>query len=412
MKITRRLLITVALVIMWSWFNFFTNQIGTLATGAIAGNQFDNSAISYLGAVSTFRLFSGIGMLSTVILLVLLCVLWQRPVTSWIKTALTVMALVCLFSPQTAWAYFDTTDKTEAYTILPNESAFWIPDVGANKDTQAQAPTEDYYNANKIFVKRYIVPHAKLSGSGGWSNWDSYVPTGRLIIVDRTPYSREWVDAKDRGTSVVKQGFPCQSKEGLNITTGISIGVHVEDDNAAKYLAHFGVQTDSSANRSDPAVIFTSVYYSRKVSDVMDDVGRKEVQTLVCNEISKRSFNDANTQAADIITSVAKNAKIYFNSVGITQDFLGWADTFAFDPTVQDAVNRRYIASQDQIIANELAPYATTIQQLAAAQALRSFGDKTDGKLPTTVVGLPPNIGALLSTLLSTTVAPVTGAGH
>jgi hypothetical protein len=47
-----------------------------------------------------------------------------------------------------------------------------------------------------------------------------------------------------------------------------------------------------------------------------------------------------------------------------------------------------------------LAPYATTIQSLAAADALRSFGRKTDGKLPTTIVGLPPEMGPLMSTLL------------
>ena len=52
-------------------------------------------------------------------------------------------------------------------------------------------------------------------------------------------------------------------------------------------------------------------------------------------------------------------------------------------------------------MAQALQPYTATIQALAAAQALRSFGDKTDGKFPTTIVGLPPETGALLGTLLS-----------
>ena len=55
-------------------------------------------------------------------------------------------------------------------------------------------------------MKRFIVPHVKLQGSGGF--YDFYVPAGRLIIVDRTTYSREWVDATDRGTSKKKEGFP------------------------------------------------------------------------------------------------------------------------------------------------------------------------------------------------------------
>jgi len=94
-------------------------------------------------------------------------------------------------------------------------------------------------------------------------------------------------------------------------------------------------------------------------------------------------------------------------------DFIGWADTFTFDATVQDAVNRRYIATQDQAIAALLAPYASTIQALAAADALRSFGHKSDGRLPSTIVGLPTDLGTLLNTLLrSGPVAPATPPAH
>ncbi len=265
--------------------------------------------------------------------------------------------------------------------------------------------SEAYLNANRVALKRFIVPHAKLQGSGSF--FDFYVPAGRLIIVDRTPFSREWVDATDRGTSRRREGFPCQSKEGINITVGVSIGASVLETNAAKYLYRFGV-LPPVGDRSDPRIIFNSVYYSRKLAEVMDDVGRKKVQTLVCDEITARSFDKANEDAVVIMQSVAKLATAYFDTVGITLDFIGWADTFTFDQTIQDAVNRRYVASQDQAIAALLSPYAATIQALAAADALRSFGQKTDGRLPGTIVGLPPELGPLMSTLLKS--APPAGA--
>ena len=100
--------------------------------------------------------------------------------------------------------------------------------------------------------------------------------------------------------------------------------------------------------------------------------------------------------------TVRKTATEYFAWVGVAPDFVGWADTFSFDRDVQDAVNRRYIAAQDKEIATALAPHADTIQKLAAAHALRAFGDHSDGKLPTTIVGLPPDIGGLLGSLLKT----------
>ena len=389
-----RLVCSVAAILLYGWINFVLNPVATLVTAQMAGKQFENSDASYVASSFGMNLFSHFGI-PFIVLLAVLAAIWWRPVRGLLRAAALTGAIVAATHP--ASAYYDKTDFTEAYTILPNESAFWIPDAGANKDNQAQIESEAFLNANKVALKRFIVPHAKLSGSGSF--YDYYVPAGRLIIVDRTPFSREWVDATDRGTSKRREGFPCQSKEGLNIAVGVSIGTSVAEANAAKYLYHFGVIAPQG-DRGDPKVIFTSVFYSRKLSDVMDDVGRKKVQTLVCDEITARSFDQANNDAVKIMDSVKQKAADYFAAVGITLDFVGWADTFTFDPAVQEAVNRRYIASQDQAIAALLAPYAATIQSLAAADALRSFGHKTDGRLPTTIVGLPTELGPLMSTLL------------
>lgn len=408
-RILGRAIATAAAVVLYGWINFLLHPVATIASADVAGQQFANTDASYVTSMIGIRLFGNLGI-PAVVLLAVVVAIWWRPLRQWwVSGAAAIVFSVLLAAPQ-AQAYYDKTDYTEAYTILPNESAFWIPDAGANKDNQAQFDSEVYLQANKIAVKRFIVPHTKLQGSGSF--FDFYVPAGRLIIVDRTPFSREWVEARERGTSTRNKSFPCQSREGLNISVGVSIGASVLEPNAAKYLYRFGV-LPPVGDRTDPKVIFNSVFFSRKLSDVMDDVGRKKVQTLVCNEIASRSFDKANEEANQIMGAVGKAATDYFASVGITLDFIGWADTFTFDPVVQDAVNRRYIASQDQAIAAELAPYASTIQALAAADALRSFGHKSDGRLPTTIVGLPPDLGGLLGTLLrSGAAAPTALPAH
>jgi hypothetical protein len=402
-----RVLGSIAAILLYGWVNAILNPVATLGAGQMAGRQLDNSDTSFVMSYVGMNFFSHIGI-PFIVLLAVLAAIWWRPVSGFFRAALLVGGALAAAHP--ALAYYDKTDFTEAYTILPNESAFWIPDTGANKDSQAQMESEAFLNANKVALKRFIVPHVKLSGSGSF--YDFYVPAGRLIIVDRTPFSREWVDATDRGTSRRKEGFPCQSKEGLNISVGVSIGTSVTEGNAAKYLFHFGVVAPQG-DRSDPKIIFNSVYYSRKLAEVMDDVGRKKVQTLVCDEITARSFDQANNEAVKIMDNVKEKAVAYFVEQGITLDFIGWADTFTFDPAVQEAVNRRYIASQDQAIAALLAPYTATIQSLAAADALRSFGHKTDGRLPTTIVGLPAELGPLMTTLLKANPSPPpAGAGQ
>lgn len=382
--------------------NLLWNPQASLMSAEAAGNQFiPNDAVDTMAQYAMGWISSVGGLIGLGVGLILLCI-WFGPVVRWFSMISAAALLIALSQPQPAAAFFSQTDKTEAYTVLPNQSAFWIPNQGDNKNSQVKLDSEDYLNSSKVAAKLFIIPHVKFTGSGGTSilsGWDYFVPSGRLIIVDRTPYSREWVKSATRGTSKTDDSFPCQSKEGLNITVGVSIGTSVSEDNAAKFLYNFGVKSPSG-DTSDPVVIFTSVYYGRSLADVMDDVVRKKVQTLVCNQIASRSFDGANAEATTIMDTVQKATDDYLKAAGITLNFIGWADTFEFDPSIQEAINRRYIAEQDKAIASALAPYAGTIQSIAVADAIRGWGAHSDGKFPTTVVGYPSDIGALLTSLL------------
>lgn len=305
-----------------------------------------------------------------------------------VLSAVSALALLCASAP--AYAFYNVNDKAEAYSIGTNESAFWIPDVGDNKNGQAKFDSEDYYNAGKIAAKRFIVPHHKLSNSGGtawFSGPDSYVPDGRLIIVDRAPYSREWVSAKERGTGGGDESFHCQSAEGLNITVGMSVGASISEANAAKYLYRYGTQPITAiqdgkrylADRTDPVTIFTSVYYGRELEDVMDRVVRKRIQTLVCSEISARKFDDDNKQASAILDAVTKKTVEFLASDGITLDFLGYADTFEFDESVQKAVDDAYIS-------NSLKDALPVLEALAQIKVEEGLGTGLATKGPPVVI--------------------------
>lgn len=353
------------------------NAPQTLIVGAVAGSQFESGDLPYLRLIG---IGSGFGLAHAVLLFAIVLALvatWWGPLKKlWAVLAVILIAGIVIGGD--ARAFYEKTERTEAYTIMPNESAFWIPDVGDNKANQAQLESEAYLNEKKLAVKRFIIPHAKLSNTGGYLGWDFYVPTGRLILVDRTPFSREWVDAEDRGTGKKKEGFPCQSKEGLNIIAGVSIGTSVLERDAAKFLYRFGVnpprgQKGELLDRTAPEVIFTSVYYGRSLREVMDDVGRKKVQTLVCAEIASRTFDKANDEANTIMAAVEKNARDYFASVGVTLDFIGWGDTFEFDKDVQKAVNDKYAASK----LAEVMPILQALAQIKIQEGMgKGMGDK------------------------------------
>lgn len=381
----KRIFLSFVLLIIVGWINTVMLPIGLLGAGKVAGRQFDNSDASYLIARYGMTFFTNIGV-PVILVLLGLSLIWWAPLRSLWRgadmemdaamkrankkrgsAALIVFGLL-LLGAQRADAYYDKTDYAEPYFVLPNESAFWVPDVGDNKESQVQFGSLEYFEAKKIPAKRFVIPHVKLENSGLFSNF--YVPAGRLIIVDRTPYSREWVKAAHRGTSAKDQSFPCQSTEGINITLEISIGASVTEENAARYLYRFGTAA-LDGNRTDPNVVFQSVLHGRTLTEVMDTVGRNKVQALMCNEVTVRSFNDANAHAIDMMTSAKAKADEYFKSVGITLDYLGWAGTMEFDADIQAAVNARWTAEH-------LRPVLDVMKTQAAMDVSR----KWSGSLP------------------------------
>ena len=240
---------SVFAILVYATVNLLLNPAATVLSGEVAVRQFDNSTLSYTQSAYGIRAFGALGIPALVLLVVLAAIWWKYLKLGWGRLFAAVAIMGCLLLAGTdAHAYYDKNDYTEAYFILPNESAFFIPDVGANRDSQAKFGSMEYLEANKVAAKRFIIPHARFAGSGSlWS--DYYVPTGRLIVVDRTPYNREWVASGERGTSSRNKSFPCQTQEGLNVTAEVAIAASVTEENAARFL--YLVRREAAAGRPE-----------------------------------------------------------------------------------------------------------------------------------------------------------------
>jgi hypothetical protein len=334
-----------------------TSAIGL---GWIAGMQMQPSDAAAIEFGGLSHIFYVADWLLLAVPLLILAAIWYAPMKRWIAAASALALALVLFAPQSARAFYATTDKTEVFSIQPNHSAFWIPNQGDNKSSQTKLDSEDYFNANKIAAKFFVIPHFKLSGSAGYSmfaGYDFYVPSGRLIIVDRSPQNREWVTEAKRGTGNSDEGLHCQSKEGLSITVGVSLSADVSEDDAARFLYNFGVAIDPKDDVTDPNVVFRSTYYGRSLASVMDNNVRHFVQGAICNQIGSRTFELANNDMISIMVVVQKETETYMKSVGVTLRFIGYADTWGFDPTVQQAIDQRYEAQT-------LAQFTQTLQEV------------------------------------------------
>lgn len=343
----------VAVVVYWMISVLYTPHT-ILLTSKVAGQQFEDTDAGFVLTSYLYQLVSGVGVAFSLGLLVLLAVIWYKPIRQFLATLAIIGTLLTAVQPSLVWAYAETGNKTEVRGIESDETAFMIPNFGKTTD-QTQYRSEAYLNRPDIKVpgKFVMIPHEKLSGTGGSSGLagalasDYWVSTSTLIKVKRSPYSRTWVQ-KGRGTNAtVDESFPCQTAGGHNISKiGVAVGVSIDDAHAAKYLAYFGLKP-VEGDTDDLKTIFTSVRFARLLTDVTDNVVHSQVQVFVCEDILKYADPLLASVAMKIIMdNVKTNTTAYLSNLGITLLFMGWADTWTFDDEVQFAINQKFIADQ------------------------------------------------------------------
>ena len=271
-----------------------------------------------------------------------LALIWLVPARR-APLAMILVGLGGMVLPEPARAYFSKYDYGEYVEILPNQSAFVIPETGDTKTSQAQFGSERYLAESKVAAKRVQIPHTKLPNTGTLS--DYYVPAARLIVVDRTPVSREWTSTASRGTSATDQGFRFETADSIGLSTSIVISAFVKEEDAAKFLYWFG--TKPAAQDSDEAR-FASVLYGRSLAEVVDGNVHRTVQAVLAREFGRRSTDEALHQKAEIMTAVEKVVIDQFAPMGVTVTTLGFADELSFaNPAIRAAIDKTFMANKD-----------------------------------------------------------------
>src|SRR5438552_2971626 len=137
-----RAILSLVAALAYGWINHVLHAAGAPLAAQAAGAQFDDSFAAWLQASIGMDFFGHLGV-PFVLLLALLALIWWRVLgRAFARLSVVVLAIASVIAPGDAQAFYDKTDRTEAYYIKPNESAFWIPDDGANKSTQTKFGSE------------------------------------------------------------------------------------------------------------------------------------------------------------------------------------------------------------------------------------------------------------------------------
>lgn len=269
-------------------------------------------------------------------------------------------------------------DKPEFVTIEPHQTAFLIPLIG-DTTSQASFESEEMLMEAKVAAKEIQIPHRWVqTGRFHWRG--EYRDTMALIVVDRSPVTREWSASKDMGTSAVNQAIYAESSESIGFSAGMNCSAQI-------YSEH-------------DAVKFLYCYNNKPLSEIMDTEIRARVESKFVEECASRTLNDILTEKDEIMETVRTDIEDYFAARGITITVLGMKDGLEYDDTtIQKSINDKFSSemklttqkNENERIISEAEAKAEANRILSESltdEVLKQqYYEKWDGKLPEVMTG-------------------------
>jgi hypothetical protein len=206
----------------------------------------------------------------------------------------------------------------EVHEIKPNETAFVIQLEG--NANQQKLPSEEMLQKNMVAAKRISIPHRELITGRGWGDYQ-WIPTARLIVVDRSPITREWTSI-DRGATKQDQMIGVESSESIGWHMGVTITASIPEDMAAKFLYNFGGKT---------------------LQDVADNNIRNFVQSQLSTEFGEKPLDYDTTHKKEVFAEAEAATKKFFGDRGVEIDNLGYTEGMVYDnKQIQDSIDANF----------------------------------------------------------------------
>jgi hypothetical protein len=217
---------------------------------------------------------------------------------------------------------------TEKYKdVENNETAFVVQLEGS-----AQAKLNSLAALEKLQVstKRInISQRYKKVGRMWWMH--VVVPTVKVIVVDRTPVTREW-SAGDGGTNAQKnESIWVESMDSIGFSTGFNCTAEVYEADAALFLYK---------------------YPGGSLARVMDDQIRNDIQAVASEVAAAYPMDDCRSKKLEIIKIVREKIIPKYALTGITVSTIGMFGGFTYeDKEIQVAINKTFVAQQAKVTA-------------------------------------------------------------
>ncbi len=225
-------------------------------------------------------------------------------------------------------------DRPEYVEIDTSETGFLIPLEG-DTSQQAKFQSEDYLRQRKVAAKRVQITH-RWSQQGRMVYDGQWIPTVRLVKVNRSPLTREWVPTGHRNNDgqhrpeAHDQAIWIESADSVGFSMGFTCTAFIAEENAAKFLYW---------------------YPSGTLADVMDREVRGRIQQTSAEVAARYPLDQLRSKKQEISDAVKLDLTNFFLGRGITVTTVGMFGGMTYEnPAIQKSIDETFIAQQLKVV--------------------------------------------------------------
>lgn len=266
------------------------------------------------------------------------------------KIGMAILALTLLVSSTGCSFFMKPYHEELLVDITTSETPFLVELEGEN--SQGTVETEEYLKSKLIFSRRVQIPY-RWKQTHRYIMWENgstgkWIPSAKLIVVDRAPVTREWVaDSVNKSND---QGIWVESSDSIGFSTGITITARIEhNDDAIKFLYNYPPRANRQvvASGGDPFNVEVA-----RLEEIMDTEIRGSIQTVFAEQAALDTMDNLREKKDEIIKKIREEVVPLYKERGITITNLGQFGGFTYEnKETQDAIDNVFQAQQDQEVA-------------------------------------------------------------
>ncbi len=272
-----------------------------------------------------------------------------------------IAAVVLLIAFMIFTSFRRPYDRPEIITIQSNETAFLVPVISKSED-QKQFLSEDdmlrqLVNEKDIRISHYWLQTGRLPSHGEWR------ASERLLIVDRTPITREWVNGPNGTNPNADEAIKVEAKDSITFYSGMNCTAMIKESDAVKYRYNYGERSLASIMDTEIRPMVEALYaeiagtmpYEQVISSKDQIIsyirlGRSETDYVAA---IPAEFDENGNEIAPYQPSVPAQKDVigviqYFKDRGITISVLGMKGGLAPENAeIQKAIDDKFKAEKE-----------------------------------------------------------------